>query len=84
MINIVVDNSYSQIQGLTAKQEKALKSELSYLVGGTNSYFSRYGHKKRSLLDKKGKFPSGLLNRVVLWLIFNKISHKINDLRVKP
>jgi len=83
-VTVTIDNSYSQIQGLNAAEEKALKSELSYIVGGKSSFFSKYGQKRRSLLDKKGGFPSGLLNRVILWLDSNKISHKINDLRVKP
>jgi hypothetical protein len=84
MVILEIDNSYSSIKGLTAKQEKSLKTELSYVIGGKSGYFSKYGPKKRSLLGRKGDFPSGLYNRVVIWLITNKISFRINDLRVKP
>jgi hypothetical protein len=84
MIIITIDNSYSNIKGLDAKQEKSLKAELSYVVGGSSAYFSGYGAKKRSLLGKKGDFATGLLYRVEVWLEKNKISFKINDLRVKP
>lgn len=68
MITIIVGNSYSTIKGLTAPQEKELKALLSYVVGGSSSYFSGYGPKHRSLLDKKGVFPTGLLHRVTAWL----------------
>lgn len=64
MIEIKVDNSYSKITGLTKTLEKELMDELSYLVGGSSSYFSRFGPKRHSLLSKKGDFPSGLLTRV--------------------
>ena len=84
MITITIENSYSNIKGLNAKQEKALKSELSYIIGGKSAYFSKFGPRKRSLLDKKGSFPSGLYFRVELWLHKNKIPFKVHDLRVKP
>jgi hypothetical protein len=84
MITITIDNSYSKIIGLDAKQEKALKTELSYVVGGSSAYFSGYGIKKRSLLGKKGDFATGLYFRVELWLEKNKLPYKIKDLRVKP
>ncbi len=84
MVILEIDNSYSSIKGLTAKQEKSLKTELSYIIGGKGGYFSKYGPKKKSLLGRKGDFPSGLYNHVVIWLITNKISFRINDLRVKP
>ncbi len=64
MVTISIDNSYSQITGLSAKQEKALRETLSYVVGGSSAHFSGFGPKRRSLLDKKGFFPTGLLHRV--------------------
>ena len=57
MIIIEINNSYSNIKGLNSKQEKALKAELSYIVGGKAAYFYKFGPKKRSLLDKKGSSP---------------------------
>ncbi len=64
MIQITVGNSYSTIKGLTAAQEKDLQHELSYVVGGSSAYFSGYGPQRRSLLSKRGEFPTGLLERV--------------------
>lgn len=61
MITIEVGNSYSQIKGLSATQHKALAATLSYTVG---DHFSTYGPTKRTLLGRKGEFPSGLLSRV--------------------
>lgn len=84
MTVITINNSYSNIKGLNAKQEKSLKTKLSYVVGGKSGYFSKYGPRKRSLLDKKGSFPTGLIWRVLSWLETNKIPYDANDLRVKP
>lgn len=84
IVTVTIDNSYSYIRGLTAPQERELKSQLSYVVGGRNAYFSRFGAKRKSLLDKKGSFPTGLLNRVEVWLILNRINHRLNDKRVVP
>lgn len=83
-VRVTIDNSYSHISGLNAKQEKSLKAELSYVVGGKSGYFSKYGPKKRSLLGKKGDFPSGLVYRVMAWLYNEGISYDTKDLRVKP
>lgn len=62
MITIEVGNSYSQIKGLSATQHKALAAALSYIVG---DHFSTYGPSKRSLLSRKGEFPTGLLPRII-------------------
>lgn len=64
MIEILIGNSYSKIKGLTPQEEKSLRKELSYTVGGSSSYFSGFQPKRRSLLNKRGEFPSGLLRRV--------------------
>lgn len=68
MITVTIDNSYSKIVGLSPKQEKELKSLLSYVVGGSSSYFSKYGSRRKSLLDKRGYFPTGLYDRVYRYL----------------
>lgn len=67
MITLTIDNSYSNISGLSPEQEKELRNALSYVVGGKSAYFSRYGAKRRSLVDKKGNFPTGLLSRLPPW-----------------
>jgi superfamily II DNA or RNA helicase len=61
---IEIGNSYSKIKGLTPGEEKDLRNELSYTVGGASAYFSRFGAKRRSLVSKRGEFPTGLLHRV--------------------
>lgn len=64
MLNLTIGNSYSQIKGLSPQDEKALRNELSYVVGGSSAHFSGFGVKRRSLLDKKGNFPTGLFYKV--------------------
>jgi superfamily II DNA or RNA helicase len=64
LIQLEIGNSYSRITGLSAAQEKELKKALSYTIGGSSSFFSGYGPRKKSLLDKKGYFPTGLLSRI--------------------
>lgn len=81
---ITIDNSYSRISGLSVSQEKDLRDALSYIVGGTSSYFSKYGPKKRSLLSKRGEFPTGLILRVKEYLKANKVGYAINDTRKVP
>lgn len=62
MIKLEIDNSYSRITGLTLKQEQELKNLMSYTLPQNNSYFSgRYGPQTRTLLGRRGDFPTGLL-----------------------
>lgn len=78
---LTINNSYSKISGLTAAQHKELANQLSYVVGGKSAYFSKYGVQRRSLLSKRGEFPSGLLPRIMRmgwkW-------DKLIDQRIKP
>ena len=83
MIQIEVGNSYSNIKGLSAADEKKLRHALSYVVGGSSSHFSGYGPQRRSLLDKKGNFPTGLLHRVSSFLT-KKLDVIVKDSRVRP
>lgn len=73
MITISIGNSYSNITGLTIKQHKDLSLVLSYTIGGSSAYFSGFGPKRRSLLGKRGDFPTGLKMRVSTWLLKNKL-----------
>jgi len=74
VIKLEIGNSYSKITGLSAKQEKELREALSYIVGGSSAYYSGFGVRKKSLLNKKGEFPSGLLWRTEVWLKNQKIN----------
>jgi len=84
MVTITVDNSYSRITGLSLKDEKDLKDKLSYIVGGSNSYFSKFGPRKRSLLGKRGDYPSGLNHKVIAFLKNRKLRYEVKDVRVEP
>ena len=84
MVRLVINNSYSKILGLTQIQEKDLRKEFSYIVGGKNSYFSKYGPKRRSLISKYGEFPSGLLNRVRHYLRHNSIKFETESTCKSP
>lgn len=84
MVNISINNSYSKITGLSVKDDKALRDMLSYTVGGSSAYFSGFGVRKRSLLSKRGEFPTGLLARVGNYLYDNKIKVNSIDYRNCP
>lgn len=84
MVIITINNSYSKISGLTADQEKALRKELSYVVGGSSSYFSKYGPKRTSLLSKRGEFPTGCLNRAITHLKRQCDLLTVEDSRIRP
>jgi superfamily II DNA or RNA helicase len=82
MISITLGNSYSSIKGLSPKAEKQLRDKLSYVVGGSSAYFSKYGPRRKSLLSKRGEFPTGLLGRVVEE--FDYKTTLVVDKRTKP
>lgn len=83
MIKITIGNSFSRIEGLSPKLEKELRSALSYEVG---SYFSgsRFSG-KRTLLGKKGDFPTGLATKVWEFLENKKVKdQEYVDSRIEP
>lgn len=84
MITLEIDNSFSKISGLTPQQERGLRETLSYTVGGSSAYFSGYGIRRKSLLSKRGEFPTGLGHRVMSSLLTQKLDVDIRDKRVKP
>jgi superfamily II DNA or RNA helicase len=81
MIEIIIGNSYSKIKHLNPAQERALRKALSYTVGGSSAYFTGFGIRKKSLLSKKGDFPTGLLKRVMDTL---KDPVSVVDRRIRP
>lgn len=84
MIQITVDNSYSRITGLPVKDESALKDQLSYIIGGKAAYFSKFGPKRRTFLDKKGYFPTGLLYRILSYVYGIRAPNTMLDNRRRP
>lgn len=63
-MQIIIGNSYSRATEMTLIQEKELNKLLSYTVGGKAAFFSKYGPRRKSLLSKRGEFPTGLLHLV--------------------
>jgi superfamily II DNA or RNA helicase len=84
VVTILIDNSYSKLSGLSLNQEKALSNLLSYIVGGKSSFYSKYGPKRKSLLSKRGDFPTGLLARVYNFLLDNNIQFERKFLNKVP
>lgn len=85
MITITIDNSISKIEGLTMTQHGALKNLLSYTIDAQTSYFSRsYRSRRRTLLGRRGDFPTGLLYLVERYLKRHKLTATINDVRKRP
>lgn len=78
MTTLIIGNSYSRITGMTAQQEKILRNTLSYTIGGSAAYFSGYGVRRKSLINKNGEFPTGLIHRLPLK------PHSVVDNRFKP
>lgn len=72
MLQLIINNSYSRITGLNAKQEKELREQLSYTIDAKFTYFSgNYGPRKKCLLSKRGEFPTGLMYRLPKWIFAN-------------
>ncbi len=84
MIKITVDNSYSNISGLTVAEHKELSQVLSYQIGGSSAYFSGGYIRRRSLLGKRGDFPTGLLKRITQHFRTNRIQFKTIYNRLQP
>lgn len=85
MVKIEINNSFSKIHGLSATQEKELREELSYTVGGKSAFFARgFGPRRKSLLNKKCEFPTGLKSKVFNYLDKYAIRHGLVDTRVIP
>jgi superfamily II DNA or RNA helicase len=68
MVKVIVGNSYSRVEGLTAETFRSLKKALSYEIDPSQAYYQG-GHRPRTrtMLGAKGDFPTGLLHRVTAW-----------------
>lgn len=78
-----INNSTSQVLGLSREQHSKLKALLSYKVDAQQTYFSQdYRGGVRALLAKDGSFPTGLLYAVKGWL--RALPHASQDLRRRP
>lgn len=85
MIQLIVDNSYSQVTGLTTEQFRALRKLLSYQTDSHAAYFSGGRTYTKYMIDKKGFFPSGLLTKVHNWLVMDmQLDIKKLNINKKP
>ncbi len=60
MIKIDIYNSESRITGLAPSEHKELADLMSYTIDPQAAYFSNSWRNKRTLLSKRGEFPTGL------------------------
>lgn len=81
MIKLNIGNSLSQIQGLSQREEKALRKILSYDLDYRPSI---KGHppRTRCLIDRRGYFPTGLMPMLDRFL--GTVHHSREDTRVVP
>ncbi len=83
MIRLSIDNSTSRISGLTVGQHGELKKLLSYEIDKQEAYYSGTWKTTRSLLGKRGDFPTGLLYIVEKWLDGRpELSETLDDRKV--
>lgn len=80
MIVLQIDNSYCQLIGLSIQLLRQLKNLLSF----TKDSYSKGYPTKVYLIDKDGKFPTGLLSRVQKFLMKEKCQFVSNDIRRPP
>lgn len=85
MVVIEVNNSTSQIKGLTSIPFNGLRKVLSYSTDNKAAYFSGGGFNRlRYCIDKAGVFNSGLLPRVIRYLDEKHIKYDMLDSRKAP
>ncbi len=85
MIELIIDNSYSQITGLNSEQMAQVRQLLSYEADPNAAFFGGFqGSKRRYLIDRKGFFPTGLLLPVGKWMATIIDTVAVRDIRVKP
>lgn len=86
MINLVLGNSESKIEGLSVSQYKELRDLLSYTISAQQSHFSHSHNSKRYLINKRGEFPSGLIDIVNHYLrtVIHTEQYHLVDNRLKP
>lgn len=82
MIVIEINNSTSKITGLVSSKFNKLRKLLSYTTNPTASYFAGNYNRPKYVIDKQGVFATGLLNRVINFLIKEKIQFEEKDLRI--
>lgn len=80
-MQLIINNSYSQIEGLSTKQYSDLRHLMSYAPAKNYAYSQTFNSRKY-LIDKKGHFPTGLLP--ILQEYFKSAKYTTIDLRAQP
>lgn len=79
---LIIDNSISKVNGLDRVNFYKLREELSYAVDyATARFIPNPANRVKYCIDPKGNFATGLLHRVMDFLIINKISYAKRDIR---
>jgi superfamily II DNA or RNA helicase len=81
LIDIIIHNSISKVEGLSIAEHNSLKEVLSYSLPPVFTPFGVKAGNRVSLLAKSGMFPTGLLETVKSTL---KAPFSLLDMRVKP
>lgn len=84
MIELILNNSYSQVTGLTAQEHSKLRKLLSYQPNPSAAYYAGGHNYTKYLIDKKGFFPTGLAYLVTTFLFNLNPASKVTDKRIKP
>lgn len=83
-IKIEINNSYSQVIGLTPQLFSGLRKVLSYQPNAHSAHFSGGFVRTNYLIDKKGFFPTGLLSKVKSHFIALGFTPQYLDKRTRP
>lgn len=85
MLTIEINNSFSQVKGLTTPLMANLKKVLSYQTDPAAAFYSKgFGPRVKYLIDKRGFYPTGLTYRVLEHLNKTSVPYVISDQRAKP
>lgn len=83
MIKLIINNSESQISGLSLLQLQQVRDAFSYSTDEFHYYTKSFHNSKKYLIDNTGRFPTGLVYRVEPFLSrFGTFS--IDDQRKSP
>lgn len=83
-MRIIIENSFSRIEGYNNKQFQQLRTLLSYRVSDSEAFYGNYKSPLRYLIDKKGEFMTGLFPRVMAHLAEKNTPFSVLDKRIKP
>lgn len=78
MVILDINNSYSQVKGLTSSQFRELRELLSY-KDDSKAFYANTVSRPRRLIDAKGNFPTGLVYRVLVYFDDNDIEYQVSN-----